>query len=96
MNGVDYELLLVLEDLREHFDLPVIITSGFRCPDHNIAVGGVGGSQHLQAKAADVQVLTVDPVGVHAYLCRRWPNKYGIGLYKVWTHIDVRSQKARW
>jgi hypothetical protein len=25
-----------------------------------------------------------------------YPNKYGLGLYKDFVHIDVRSKKARW
>ena len=25
-----------------------------------------------------------------------FPDTYGIGAYKSWTHIDVRPIKARW
>lgn len=44
----------VLEPLREHFDTPVIISSGYRCPQLNKAVGGVPNSQHLKGEAADI------------------------------------------
>lgn len=44
----------VLEPLREHFGTPVIISSGYRCPALNNAVGGVSNSQHLKGEAADI------------------------------------------
>lgn len=47
----------VLDPIREHVGLPVIITSGFRCPALNELVGGKGSSQHLIGQAADFTVL---------------------------------------
>lgn len=47
----------VLDLIREHVELPVIITSGFRCPALNELVGGKGVSQHLIGQAADFTVL---------------------------------------
>ena len=93
---VDAELLHVLHELRHLYNTPVRITSGHRCARQNADVGGAGGSQHLQGKAADIKVDGVEPQDVYEYLCQRYPDKYGIGNYKRWTHIDVRSNKARW
>ena len=44
----------VLEPLREHFGIPVVISSGYRCPALNKAVGGVPNSQHQKGEAADI------------------------------------------
>lgn len=44
----------VLQPLRSHFGEPVIISSGYRCPDLNKAVGGVSNSQHMKGQAADI------------------------------------------
>ena len=44
----------VLEPLRQHVGVPVIISSGYRCPALNQAVGGVPNSQHLKGEAADI------------------------------------------
>ena len=44
----------VLEPLRQHFGTPVVISSGYRCPALNKAVGGVPNSQHLTGEAADI------------------------------------------
>lgn len=93
---VDAELLNVVSDVREHFGKPVVITSGHRCLKHNTAVGGAKGSMHLTGKAADIKVVGVDPADVHAYLVNKYPDKYGIGRYSNFTHIDVRDAKARW
>ncbi|EFN9136236.1 serine/threonine protein kinase, partial [Escherichia coli] len=26
----------------------------------------------------------------------KYPNQYGLGKYKTFTHIDSRSKKSRW
>lgn len=44
----------VLEPLREHFGIPIMVSSGYRCPELNQAVGGVPNSQHLTGEAADI------------------------------------------
>lgn len=44
----------VLEPLREHFGIPIVVSSGYRCPALNQAVGGVPNSQHLTGEAADI------------------------------------------
>ena len=44
----------VLEPARCQLGAPVIVTSGYRCPALNKAVGGVGNSQHMMGQAADL------------------------------------------
>lgn len=46
----------VLEPLRQYFNVPIIIGSGFRCPKLNAAVGGVKNSQHQTGEAADIHI----------------------------------------
>ena len=96
-DSVDAELIKVLELLRAHFSRPVTINSGSRCAKHNKAVGGSTGSQHLYAKAADIVVAGTSAEYVADYLEAKYRDRYGIGRYSGgWTHIDVRSGKARW
>lgn len=45
----------VLDPLREMYGKPIYISSGYRCPRLNKAVGGVPGSQHKTGQAADIQ-----------------------------------------
>ena len=51
----------VLEPLREHFQEAVYVTSGYRCPQLNSAVGGVANSQHMRGEAADICPLRACP-----------------------------------
>ena len=44
----------VLQPLRDAWDKPLAINSGYRCPEVNKAVGGVPTSQHTKGEAADV------------------------------------------
>lgn len=90
------ELLDILEDLREEFDNPVVINSGYRCPTHNNNVGGVKNSRHLAGDAADVVVKGVDPHDVYVFLNERVGSAGGVGKYNSFTHVDTRGAKARW
>jgi len=49
----------VLEPARVAFGAPIYVTSGYRCPALNAAVGGKPTSQHLRGEAADLQVQGV-------------------------------------
>lgn len=44
----------VLEPLREYFNNPITISSGYRCPALNKAVGGSQTSQHMTGEACDI------------------------------------------
>lgn len=90
------ELMAVLQLVRIHFNKPVTITSSYRCPAHNKAVGGAVKSKHLEGIAADIQVKGIEPHEVYHFLDSIFPNHYGIGSYKSFTHVDVRQTKARW
>ena len=46
----------LLQPLRDIYNEPFIINSGFRSQETNKAVGGVPNSQHTKGQAADVQV----------------------------------------
>lgn len=92
---VDVELIAMLQEIRDYYDAPVIITSGCRCPNHNESVGGSKGSQHLLGRAADFVVRGVEPAEVAAFAERLSPG--GIGNYKTFSHIDTRSNgPIRW
>lgn len=95
-NTVDAELLAVLETIREELgDHPIKIVSGFRCQRHNAAVGGAKSSKHLLGKAADIIVQGITPGAVYAFIAGRWMDKFGVGSYDSFTHIDVRSHRWR-
>ena len=95
-NTVDAELLDLLTRVREHFGKPVVINSGFRCPDHNRAVGGKPSSYHLRGQAADIVIPDVDSEEVVKYVAGLSQTRYGIGWYPGFTHLDVRRDRTHW
>lgn len=46
----------VLEPVRAHFGKPVRISSGYRSPRLNAAIGGAASSQHRLGEAADFEI----------------------------------------
>lgn len=51
----------VLDHVRDMVNAPIIITSGYRCPQVNRLVGGVNNSQHMSGCAADFHVKGFTP-----------------------------------
>lgn len=51
----------VLEPLRQHIGKPLIISSGYRCPQLNNhpEVRGATKSQHMKGEAADLRILNL-------------------------------------
>ncbi len=89
---VDPQLPIMLEKLRSALgNNKITITSGYRCPEHNKAIGGARRSQHLLGKAADIKVENKTPEEVG-----RAARKLGFGfvkVYRTWTHVDVRTKE---
>lgn len=89
-------LVTILQKIRTHFGRAVTITSAYRTPKHNAAVGGTRYSFHLYGMAADIRVKDTSPEKVAAYVEKLLPGTGGIGVYDTFVHVDVRSTKARW
>ena len=48
----------VFQPLRDHFDVPIAVSSGFRCKELNKAVGGSKTSEHMVGRALDLDADT--------------------------------------
>ena len=90
------ELVEILEKIRVHFGRPVHINSAYRTPAKNKAVGGAAQSQHMYGLAADITIQGVTPSQIASYAETLLPGTGGVGIYKSFTHIDVRRTKSRW
>lgn len=44
----------VLDPLRQAWGKPIVVTSGYRCAQLNVAVGGSATSHHMRGMAADI------------------------------------------
>lgn len=93
------ELISAIQTLRDQLNLPLSITSGFRCNYHNESVGGAAQSFHALGMAADVACpdgLTAEDLARAAETIPAF-QQGGIGIYPSWVHLDVRTTgKARW
>ena len=49
----------ILEPLRNYACQPIVISSGYRCPALNKAVGGSKMSQHLTGEACDIHIPSI-------------------------------------
>jgi len=52
---VHIDIPAMFEDLRRILDVPLTVTSGFRCSFHNYDVGGVCTSRHTAGMAIDIK-----------------------------------------
>lgn len=55
INNMNQLVDKILDPLREAWGNQIIITSGYRCPKVNKAVGGAKNSQHCFGQAADIK-----------------------------------------
>lgn len=91
---IDLDHMARMERLRVALGRPVRITSGFRCPAHNAAVGGHPSSEHMEGVATDVQVPGVPPDAVAD--AGEALGFGGLGRYDTFTHLDGRLRLSRW
>lgn len=88
---VSLELVRRLDRLREATGI-IEIHSGYRCPAHNRAVGGVRGSQHTKGMAVDCSSgpLRIEELKPHSERIFKT-----IGVGKNFLHLDLRDDKIR-
>ena len=53
---MSYELVSILDSLREIAESPIYVSSGIRCTRHNANVGGVENSYHKLGRACDFRI----------------------------------------
>lgn len=82
-------LLAKLDELREQYGKPIVITSGVRCPRYNAQVGGKPDSAHLTGEAADLACETSRDRRTLLHLGHALFRRMGIG--SLFLHVDVST-----
>jgi len=94
------ELAKNLQVIRDYFNLPMEITSGWRSPAHNKKIGGAANSQHMYGRAADFKIKGKTPLqvakAIEELITKGKVKQGGLGIYPTWVHYDTRGTKARW
>lgn len=92
----------ILQPIRTAYGKPLNVTSGYRCPALNKAVGGSPTSAHLYGYAADIQPADGNVKGLIAF-AERFMKDNGIMFDQSiseksgkteWWHIAVRNGKG--
>lgn len=86
---IDEDLLQILEDARQKAGIPFIIESAFRCPKHNIQVGGRPLSVHQVGRAVDIRARNGRwryPM-IKAFM--KHTDIYRMGVAKSFIHVDT-------
>lgn len=98
--GKMYMLAGFAERVREIIGKPMIITSGYRCPELNKAIGGALTSQHIFCEAIDfvVKGLRVEDIFNRIVTSDLKYNQIIIERNKSgsqWVHISIGSYKQK-
>lgn len=88
------ELLETLEKIRNHFNAPVIINSGYRTPSWNSKVNGSANSYHCKGMAADIVVKGHSSGDVAKY-ADSIMKQGGVIRYTNFVHVDIREERYR-
>jgi len=89
----------IFEPIREHFKVPILISSGYRSKELNSAIGGSLTSQHCQGEAIDIDMDgsgTISNADVFKYIKENlnfdqliW--EFGTKENPDWVHVSFES-----
>lgn len=86
----------ILQPLRDAVGVPVNVTSAYRSPAVNEAVGGAKTSQHVLGEAADIVVAGMSPREVCEEIIRLdLPFDQLIQEFGRWTHVSRGPRNRR-
>jgi hypothetical protein len=100
------ELLSSLQKFQDFINLPIVINSGFRCPEYNKRIDGAENSLHLTGEAVDISICTTLDNGRSQYwlsgpeilklLHKSGVYFGGIGVGGTYLHLDIRKTPDFW
>ncbi|GGI16470.1 D-Ala-D-Ala carboxypeptidase family metallohydrolase [Oxalicibacterium faecigallinarum] len=89
----------VLEEVRALFGMPIVVSSGYRSPELNAAIGGSRTSAHVLGLAADINCPGITPTVlarkirdsriIFDQLILEYPDRGG------WVHIGLSEKSPR-
>ena len=91
----------VIQKVRDHFGQPIRISSGYRSPKVNKAVGGSKTSQHMTGEAYDIQGTNgITNAQIFEYIKQNllfdqliW--EFGTTKNPAWVHVSYREGRNR-
>jgi zinc D-Ala-D-Ala carboxypeptidase len=86
----------VLQPLRTHVGVPIVVSSGFRSAAVNRAVGGSSSSQHRLGQAADINAAGIGPKALCEIIIELGlPFDQLIQEFGRWVHVSYGPRNRR-
>ena len=91
------KLAQLMESVRAHLGVPIIVTSGFRCKELNDDIGGAPSSQHLTGQACD---FIAPGYGAPVTVCSHLIDQQSVDYDQLiqegrWVHISWAPKPRR-
>jgi uncharacterized protein YcbK (DUF882 family) len=103
LENMKYVATEIFDKVREHFGIPLKVSSFYRCSKLNKAVGGSPTSQHVEGKAIDIDAdgSTITNSQIFDYIKNHfnfdqliW--EFGNSTNPAWVHVSLnKSGKNR-
>ena len=95
---MDEDFMARLDKTREEYGSPMVVTSGYRCPEYNDEVSSTGrNGPHTTGKAVDISVSGEDAHRLLYYVMRNGFSGVGVkqaGDHKSrFIHVDTLSEE---
>ena len=91
---IDPRLVLKLQELRLAIGRSLVITSGYRCQEHNDKIPHSSkNSSHIKGLAVDIACANSPDRFALVALCMRAFRR--VGIYSGWLHVDVDDTKPQ-
>jgi zinc D-Ala-D-Ala carboxypeptidase len=89
----------ILQPLRDSVGKPLVVSSGYRCPRLNRAIGGSATSQHMEGRAADIVCFSLDTKKLFKRVLElKLPFDqliYEGGRQSIWVHVSFDPDRDR-
>jgi hypothetical protein len=86
----------VLDPLRAMTENPIVVSSGYRSPKLNKAVGGAKSSQHVRGEAADITCPAIGQKKLFDLIRKsELPFDQVIDEFERWVHVSFSRDPAK-
>lgn len=90
-NEIQDEIIDLCDDLRREMGIPLVVVSGYRCPNHPIEARKPNGpGQHSAGVAADLRMTNGIYLREALEFALLW-DVPGIGVGRRYIHLDLRD-----
>ncbi len=98
LDNISMTLVNRLQAIRDLTGQPIRITSGVRCAEHNVKIGGAEDSEHVPAEDRDGEGADLDcqsSTERHQLLYHCHEKFSRVGIDKYFIHVGTRASKSQ-